>query len=47
MWVMTEAPHSTKDPTLLSVFMFFFCEIIPLLEETDRYYHQDLDTLDK
>jgi hypothetical protein len=42
-----EAPHINKDSSPLSVFMLSFIEIIPLLvEETNRYYHQYLDTLE-
>jgi len=47
-WVMTEAPHINKDSSPLSILMLFFFEIIQLLvEETNRYYHQYLGTLDK
>ena len=47
-WVMTEAPHINKDSSPLSILMLFFFEIIQLLvEETNRYYHQYLDTLDE
>jgi hypothetical protein len=45
---MTEAPHINKDSSPLSIFMLFFFEIIQLsVEETNRYYHQYLGTLDK
>lgn len=42
-----EAPHITESSTPLSVFLLYFAEIISLLVvETNRYYHQYLDTLD-
>ena len=42
-----EAPHITEDSTPLSVFLLYFAEIISLLVvETNRYYHQYLDTLE-
>ena len=42
-----EAPHVTESSTPLSVFLLYFAEIISLLVvETNRYYHQYLDTLD-
>jgi hypothetical protein len=41
-----EAPHINKGSHPLAVFMFF-AEVIGLLVvETNRYYHQYLDTLD-
>jgi hypothetical protein len=41
-----EAPHINKDSLLLKVFMLFFLEIMQLLvEETNRYYHQYLETV--
>jgi hypothetical protein len=44
---LNEAPHVNKDSTPLCVFMLFFSEIIHLLvEETNRYYHQYLDSLE-
>ena len=47
LW-QTEAPHITEDSTPLSIFMVLFFEIIQLLvEETNRYYHLYLDTLDE
>lgn len=40
--------HNNKDSSSPSIFMFFFFQIIQLLvEETNRYYHQYLDTLDE
>jgi hypothetical protein len=43
-----EAPTINKDSTLLSIFMLFSIEIIQLLvEKTNRYHEQYLDTLDK
>jgi hypothetical protein len=40
------APTINKDSTPLSVFMLFFLEIIQLLVvETNRYYHQYLESL--
>jgi hypothetical protein len=40
--------HSTSITTLLlSVLVLFFFEIMQLLEETNRYYHQYWDTLDE
>ena len=43
-----EAPHITESSTPLSVFLLYFAEIISLLVvETNRYYHQYLDTLDQ
>jgi hypothetical protein len=40
------APTINKDSTPLSIFMLFFLEIIQLLVvETNRYYHQYLDSL--
>jgi hypothetical protein len=45
-WV--KGPHINKDSSPLSVFMLFFLEIMRLLlEETNRYYHQYLDTLEE
>jgi hypothetical protein len=42
-----EAPHVNKDSTPLCVFLLFFTGIIHLLvEETNRYYHQYLDSLE-
>jgi hypothetical protein len=39
-------PTTNKDSTPLNVFMLFFLEIIQLLVvETNRYYHQYLDSL--
>ena len=44
----TEEAHNNKDSSPLSIFVLFFFEIIQLLvEETNRYYHQYLDTLDE
>jgi hypothetical protein len=44
---LNEAPHVNKDSTPLCVFMLFFTEIIHLLvEETNRYYQQYLDSLE-
>jgi hypothetical protein len=41
-------PTVNKDLTLVSIIMLFFLEIIELLvEETNKYYQQYLDTLDK
>jgi hypothetical protein len=41
------APHMNKDSTPYSVFMLYFESVIALLvEETNRYYYQYLDTLD-
>jgi hypothetical protein len=41
------APHINKDSTSFSVFMLYFAHVITLLvEETNRYYHQYLSTLD-
>jgi len=40
--------HLTSIKTLLlSIFVLFFFEIVQLLAETNRYYHQYLDTLDE
>jgi hypothetical protein len=45
---LNKAPQIAKDSTTLNIFMLFFLEIIQLLiEETNRYYYQYLDTLDK
>jgi hypothetical protein len=42
-----EAQHVNKDSTPLCVVMLFFREIIHLLvEETNRYYHQYLYSLE-
>jgi hypothetical protein len=47
-WVKTEAPHNKKESSPLSIYMYFLFKIIQLLlEETNRYYHQYLDTLDE
>ncbi|PNF17185.1 hypothetical protein B7P43_G06584 [Cryptotermes secundus] len=44
---LNKAPHVNKDSTPLCVFLLFFREIIHLLvEETNRYYHQYLDSLE-
>jgi hypothetical protein len=44
---INEAPHVNKDSTPLCVFMVFFAGIIHLLvEETNRYYHQYLASLE-
>jgi hypothetical protein len=41
------APHKNKDSTPFSVFTLYFAHVITLLvEETNRYYHQYLSTLD-
>jgi hypothetical protein len=41
------APHFNQDMTPYSIFMLYFASVITLLaEETNRYYHQYLDTLD-
>jgi hypothetical protein len=41
------APHVNKGSTPLCVFMVFFTRNIHLLaEETNRYYHQYLDSLE-
>jgi hypothetical protein len=41
------APHINEDSTPYSVFMLYFASVITLLvEETNRYYHQYLDSLD-
>jgi hypothetical protein len=41
-----EAPHVNKDSLPLSVFMLFFHKIMQLLvEETNRYYRQYLETI--
>jgi hypothetical protein len=41
------ALHFNKDPAPYSVFMLYFASVITLVvEETNRYYHQYLDTLD-
>jgi hypothetical protein len=43
-----EAPHINNSSDPLAVFMLFFAEVIGLLVvETNRYYHQYLDTLDQ
>jgi hypothetical protein len=43
-----EAPHVNKDSTPFCVFMLYFIGIIRLLvEETNKYYHQYLDDLDR
>jgi hypothetical protein len=47
-WVATNrGPPTSIKTLLLSVFVLFFFEIIQLLEETNRYYHQYWDTLDE
>ncbi|XP_033607870.1 uncharacterized protein LOC117282423 [Cryptotermes secundus] len=44
---LNEAPHVNKDSTPLSVFKLFFTGIIHLLvEETNKYYHQYLNSLE-
>jgi hypothetical protein len=44
---LNEAPHVNKDSAPLCVFMLYFAGIIQLLvEETNRYYHQELDRLE-
>jgi hypothetical protein len=44
---LNEAPHVNKDSTPLCTFMVFLTGIIHLLvEETNRYYHQYLDSLE-
>jgi hypothetical protein len=44
---LSEAQHVSKDSTPLCMFMLFFRGIIHLLvEETNRYYHQYLDSLE-
>ncbi|XP_023719041.1 piggyBac transposable element-derived protein 4-like [Cryptotermes secundus] len=44
---LNEAPGVNKESAPLCVFMLYFAGIIQLLvEETDRYYHQDLDRLE-
>ena len=43
-----EAPHINDGSNPLSVFLLYFAEIITLLVvETNRYYHDHLDTLDE
>jgi hypothetical protein len=43
-----EAPHINNTSNPLAVFMLFFAEVIGLLVvETNRYYHQYLDTIDQ
>jgi hypothetical protein len=43
-----EAPHINKDSSPLGIFMLFFHEIMQLLvEETNRYYRQYLQTVAK
>jgi hypothetical protein len=43
-----EAPHITKDSNSLSTLMVFFLEIMQMLvEETNRYHHKYLDTLNE
>jgi hypothetical protein len=43
-----EAPRVNKDSTPFCVFMLLFTRIIHLLvEETNRYYHQYLDSLEE
>jgi hypothetical protein len=42
------APHINKNSTPFSVFMLYFAHVITLLvEETNRYYHQYLLTLER
>ena len=42
------APHSNNSSSPLSIFLLYFVEIITLLVvETNRYYHDHLDRLDK
>jgi hypothetical protein len=44
---LNEAQHVSKDSTPLCVFMLFFRGIIHLLvEKTNRYYHQYLDSFE-
>jgi hypothetical protein len=41
-------PQTNKDSLPLSIFMLFFLEIMQLLvEKTNRYYHQYLETIDE
>jgi hypothetical protein len=41
------APHINKDSIPYSIFMLYFASVIILMvEETNRYYHQYLDSLD-
>jgi len=43
----SEAAHITRESTTLSVLLLFFVEIITLLVvETNRYYHQFLDSFE-
>jgi hypothetical protein len=44
----SEASHTNDSPSPLSVFLLYVAEIITLLVvETNRYYHEHLDRLDK
>ena len=43
-----EAPHINDASSPFSIFLLYFVETITLLVvETDRYYHDHLDTLDE
>jgi hypothetical protein len=45
---MTSEASTSIETSPIRAFMLFFFEIIQLLmEETTRYYHQYLDTLDE
>jgi hypothetical protein len=40
-----KAPHINKESTPVSIFMLFFLEMQLLVVETNRYYHQYLETV--
>ena len=42
----SEAAHITRESTPLSILLLFFTEILTLLVETNRYYHQFLDNFE-
>jgi hypothetical protein len=47
VWDKQGTPHKQRHILPLSSFVLFFLEIMQLLmEETNRYYHQYLETVD-
>jgi len=43
----SEAPHINDSSSPLNVFLLYFAEIVMLVVETNRYYHDHLDRLDE
>jgi hypothetical protein len=43
-----EAPHANKDSSVITILFLFLMDVIQMLvEETKKYYNQNLDALDK